>query len=1029
MQLGLQQDAKLLVYLLSRLGVLCTLGLLPLAAHCVNPNRRITQYGHVAWRLQDGVFTGSPQAMAQTADGYVWIGTSNGLFRFDGQQFKPFRNPSGQQLTSEIVSMMAAKDGSLWFTSGSSLQHLHDGVSTQYREESSQRRANTVIQDKEGGIWVTFSRRPFGNSLCRVEGTRLRCYGATEGVPLLSADHLAEDAGGALWVSAAEQLEKWSLGHGQTFSPPALSSVAGLSGFSALCASPDGSMWVGVNQEGAGLGLQHVNNGKWSPITFPGFDSTRLRVSALMQDRQGSLWIGTETEGLYRLKGERVDHYVAANGLSGDSVSAIIEDREGDIWVATSRGLDKFRNRVVATFSMSEGLASDVVDSVAAASDGSIWSGAGGYLEHIQHGKVVTLGRNRGLPGAQVTSLLEDHLMRLWVGVDNKLFMYSAGEFTVVNKSGAAPTGIVFDLAEDTAGGIWAITPYDHALYRVSPTRVTDALPTPGNRQPRALKADKHGGLWVSFDDGGLSYYKDGSWAPAPSSGAGKAGMVDQMVVTRDDSVLGRTRSGLIGWHNGTPRKLGIANGLPCQETYSLVLDQQGALWAYAQCGLFSISESELQRWWQRPDARLQVRVLDNLDGVEPGSATFRPRSALAADGTVWFANGTVLQQVDPLDLNTNPLRPSVFVESVTADRKQYSLKSSLNLPALARDIQIDYTALSFPIPERVRFRYRLDGWDKDWQDASNRRQAFYTNLRPGSYRFHVIACNSDGLWNESGATLDFSIDPRYYQTAWFQILCALILILLAWSLYLLRLRQATVRIQERLGARLEERERIARELHDTLLQGVQGLMLRFQGIMKTLPADQPTHKMMNDALDRADELMLQARQGVKNIRAAGIAEGDLPDMIKACAEELQQDHAAALKLTFAGTPRPLDVTVCTEVYRIVREAMTNAFQHSGAPNIEVEVTYQPEHLRVSVRDDGQGIEPQLLSTGKSGHWGLSGMRERTEKVGARLRILSQRAAGTEIELTVPGRLAYARTNSPSFWDKIKGRNSKEDHL
>jgi signal transduction histidine kinase len=368
-----------------------------------------------------------------------------------------------------------------------------------------------------------------------------------------------------------------------------------------------------------------------------------------------------------------------------------------------------------------------------------------------------------------------------------------------------------------------------------------------------------------------------------------------------------------------------------------------------------------------------------------------------------------------------------VFVDAIKADKKQYPLVDLVRLPAMSRDVEIDYTALSFPIPERVRFRYRLDGWDKDWQDASTRRQAFYTNLRPGSYRFHVIACNGDGLWNDTGATLDFSIAPRYYQTAWFQILCGLVLILLAWLLYLLRLKQATARIQERLGARLEERERIARELHDTLLQGVQGLMLRFQGIMKTLPADQPTHKMMNDALDRADELMLQARQGVKDIRAAGMAESDLPDMLKSCAEDLRQDHAASIKLTFAGTPRPLDVTVCAEVYRIAREAMTNAYQHSGAPNIEVDVTYESDYFRVSVRDDGQGIEPRLLSIGKAGHWGLSGMRERAEKIGGRLRILSQRATGTEVELTVPGRLAYAKTVSPSLWDKIKRWNSKEE--
>ena len=493
--------------------------------------------------------------------------------------------------------------------------------------------------------------------------------------------------------------------------------------------------------------------------------------------------------------------------------------------------------------------------------------------------------------------------------------------------------------------------------------------------------------------------------------------------ISQYSHVAWRVQDGVFtGWREGKPQKLGLANGLPREKTYAVVFDRGSNLWAYTECGLLSIRESEIQRWWQHPDAKLDIRVFDILDGAQPAGPTFRPQAALAADGSIWFANGKVLQQVDPLNFYTNPLRPSVFVESITADRKRYPLHDNLQLPALSRDIEIDYSALSFRIPERVRFRYRLDGWDNDWQDASTRRQAFYTNLHPGSYRFHVIACNSDGLWNETGATLDFSITPRYYQTTWFKILCGLALILFSWSLYLVRLRQATARIQERLGARLEERERIARELHDTLLQGVQGLMLRFQGIMKTLPAGHPCHKMMNEALDRADELLLQARQEVKDIRGSGISENGLPDMLRACAEELQLNNLANLKLMFGGTPRFLDVTVCTEAYRIAREAMINSCQHSGAANIEVEITYDPDHLRVSVRDDGRGIEPHLLNNGKAGHWGLSGMRERAEKIGARFRIWSKQGAGMEAELTIPGKVAYSKPDKPSFSEQIGAR-------
>ena len=1025
----LPPDLETLSALKLYIAVFCMLGLFPFAARAVDPSRRISQYAHTAWRLQDGVFTGSPTSITQTADGYLWIGTAHGLLRFDGVTFKPAPVSSGIPIGSSITYLLAARDGSLWFTSGGLLEHLANGNLTQYRREDGRRHANTVLQTKDGNIWVVYTRQPFVSPLCRVDGTHMRCYGVSDGISLQRADTVAEDPDGSLWLANASEVYRWKDGSSsKVYAPRALQASSGLAGISVVSASRDGSMWVGVSQKGRGLGLQHFVHGTFSAVTLPGFSSSQLPVTAVLQDRQGSLWIGTDGDGLYRIHGSQVDHYRQEEGLTSNSVNDIYEDTEGDIWVTTAKGLDKFRDLSVITYSTTEGLRSDTVDSIAAAIDGSMWSGAEGYLHHLQNGRVLSVDREHGLPGSRVTSLLPDHLNRLWLGVDHNLFLYSAGSFTAIQKPRGVPIGLIFDLVEDSQGAVWVITTVGDAIYRVSTTQQVDVFPIPEARTAYALRADTHGGLWVGFDDGHLAYLKAGHWSPAALGSEGADGFSRQLALADDDAVFGATSLGIIAWQKGQSRKLGVKNGLPCEKTHSVVIDRAGTLWAYTECGLLSIRKAELQRWWQRSDAKLEVGVFDTLDGAQPAGPTFRPRAALATDGSIWFANGSVLQQVDPRKLYSNSISPPVFLESITADRRQYPLQNGLKLPAPSRDLEIDYTALSFRIPERVRFRYRLDGWDKDWQDVSNRRQAFYTNLRPGTYRFHVIACNSDGVWNETGATFDFSIAPRYYQTAWFQILCSLIAILLAWSLYLLRLRQATARIQERLSARLEERERIARELHDTLLQGVQGLMLRFHSIMKILPADQPTRKMMNDALDRADELMQQARQGVKDIRAAGMTESDLPNMIKACAEELQQDHSAAVKLTFAGTQRPIDVTVCTETYRIAREAMTNAFQHSGAPNIEVEVTYQPDHLRVSVRDDGKGIEPQLLSRGKAGHWGLSGVRERAEKIGGRLRILSQRAAGTEVELTVPGRLAYARADSPTFWDRIKGWTSKEDN-
>jgi signal transduction histidine kinase len=392
----------------------------------------------------------------------------------------------------------------------------------------------------------------------------------------------------------------------------------------------------------------------------------------------------------------------------------------------------------------------------------------------------------------------------------------------------------------------------------------------------------------------------------------------------------------------------------------------------------------------------------------------------MSPDGKLWFANGTVLQQIDPLHLSRNPVLPPVHIEEIVADRKEYQIQKDLPLPALTRELQISYTALSFVVPQRVQFRYRLEGWENEWQDAGTRRQAFYTNLRPGTYRFHVIACNDDGLWNDVGDVISFTIAPAYYQTRWFEFLCAAVLAVALWVIYLFRLKHATSQIQERLGARMEERERIARELHDTLLQGFQGLMLRFQAVMKTLPAEAPARTMMEQVLDRADEVLLEGRQSVKDLREEGRSDAELSEALRHCGEELAGNYTSLFSVTIVGQPKWLSPVVFKESYRIAREALINAFQHSQAQKIEAEVTYLETELSIRVRDDGIGIDPDTITKGRAGHWGLSGMRERAQKIAGKLEVWSQVGAGTEVELTIPSRIAYLQSVKQSLWQRIK---------
>jgi hypothetical protein len=435
------------------------------------------------------------------------------------------------------------------------------------------------------------------------------------------------------------------------------------------------------------------------------------------------------------------------------------------------------------------------------------------------------------------------------------------------------------------------------------------------------------------------------------------------------------------------------------------------------------IPASDVANWLRQPESKVSVRIFDALDGVEATGDGNQPTESKSPDGRLWFASPQGVQVIDPSQSYVNPVLPPVHVEEVVAGQKDYSPFDGLRLAPRTHDLEIRYTALSLTLPQRVRFRYMLQGQDKSWQDVGTRREAFYTNLDPGHYIFHVTACNNDGVWNETGAEFGFDIPPAFYQTLWFRTLLALTAVAVLWFLYLLRLRQVTAHIQERLGERMDERERIARELHDTLLQGFQGLMLRFQTVMEEIPEipdNRPVRGKMEKVLERGDEVLFEGRESVSKLRAEARHGEDLPEAIASCGEELAQNHATQFSMAIVGTSQPLNPVAVDEAYRIGREALVNAFTHSNALKIECEISYDPAGVRLRIRDDGHGINPEILKGGRAGHWGLSGMRERAQNVGGQLNVWSNAGAGTEIELILPSKVAYLRGANRLRWRWIK---------
>jgi PAS domain S-box-containing protein len=771
----------------------------PSPVDALDTSRQISQYGHTAWRIEDGVFAGAPNVMAQTTDGYLWIGTQAGLMRFDGVRFVSWRPPQGSELpSSRINSLLGARDGSLWIGTSMGLARWRNGNLTNYTDRAGSIMA--ILEDRSGTIWIARANlSDTKGPLCKVADTGLRCFGRDDGTTLPYAVTLANDSLGNIWLAGGALVSRWPTSSADTYVPAALNPAENFNGVVALAGGPDGSVWVGLVQAGKGGGLQQLVHGTWRPFITPEFDGSTLEVTALLVDRDSSLWIGTLNRGIYRIQANKVDHFRGSDGLSGDAVSGLFQDREGNVWVTTSRGIDNFHDLRVASFSTRQGLSTDQVNSVLASRDGTVW--IGNYsLDVLRSGKITSIQPRNGLPGREVTSLLEDRAGRLWVGVDSELSVYEQGKFTKIHTRDGSPLGIVRAMTEDVDGSIWVATHSTenrNRLLRIQDLRVREDISPPQLPLANTLAADPHGGIWLGLESGGLARYRNDQMEFISLNRSPHDGPVHGLLVNSDTSVLAATESGLVGWQNGKVQSLTVRNGLPCDLIYALIPDKKATLWLYTACGLIAIPNAELQRWWKSPDTMVKATLLDAFDGAQPMSTPLRPNASRSPDGRLWFANQNFVQMIDPAHLDRNLTPPPVHVEEIVADHKPLSPRDGLRLPPLTRDLEIDYTALSFVAPQKVRFRYKLEGHDSEWQDPGTRRQAFYSDLPPANYRFRVIASNNDGVWNEEGATLAFSVAAAWFQTWWFRAGSLAALLALLWCIYRLRVHSIQRRSEQ----------------------------------------------------------------------------------------------------------------------------------------------------------------------------------------------------------------------------------------
>ncbi len=751
-------------------------------------------------------------------------------------------------------------------------------------------------------------------------------------------------------------------------------------------------------------------DGKLEAYSLPGF-GRQVSPNRLLRDRDGGLWVGTNDRGILHIHQGRTDLFARSDGLSGGSVYNLFEDREGNVWVATDQGLDRFRDFAIPTLSVKQGLSTGTVWSVLTGKDGSVWLGTREGLNRWNNGQIaIHRKRSSGLPD-DADSLFQDEHGRIWVSDSRGFVYFENGRFIPV---GSVPGGYVHAIAGDGTGNIW-IADQEHGLFHLLQAILVEQIPWArlGRKDfAYALLPDRVGGLWIGFYLGGVAYFKDGqlraSYAVADGLGEGR---VENFQFDGDGTLWAATQGGLSRVKDGRVTTLTSRNGLPCDTVQWVMEDDDRAFWLYTACGLVRIARTELDSWVTDSNRTIKIAVLDSSDGVISHADTvsgYSPRVTKSTDGKLWFLSGDGVSVIDPRHLPFNKLPPPVRIEEITADRKTQDATSSLRLPALTRDLEIDYTALSLVAPEKIHFKYKLEGYDRDWKEVVNERKAFYTNLDPRNYRFRVMASNNSGVWNEAGASFDFSIDPKYYQTAWFKALCAFAGLALLWGLYRYRLHQIAREFNVRMDERVGERTRLARDLHDTLLQGFQGLMLRLQALDDLLPQGEAKHEL-EQTLDRADQVVAEGRKTVHDLRLSTVVTNDLARAVRALGDELASEDSATFGFLVEGEIRELHPIIRDEVYRITREALRNAFSHARARHIEAEIIYAESLFRLRIRDDGEGIAPAILEDGRPGHYGLPGMRERAAEIGAKLDIWSGVGTGTEIDLSIAGSIAYGK--------------------
>jgi signal transduction histidine kinase/streptogramin lyase len=972
--------------------VLLSFVALAFASHA---ERTLFELEHTSWTLTDGA-PGQIGAITQTPDGYLWLGSGSSLYRFDGVRFVRFAFPDAVP-PGVISSLLSTANGELWVGIGrGGIARIAANEVRSFGTEDGLPGGIVygLASDRTGGVWAATAE-----GLARWDGSRWQ-QGAAFGFDgrKVHAIFVARDE--TVWASADGQIVRLSPGSNR------FEAVGVVAGWVARFAqAPDGTLWIAERDGGP---VRPIINPDGHAIHSPPRRSAGATGVAF--DRSGALWFSTLGDGIRRiarpqeqLASEAIDKFAEKDGLTADYTTTLFEDRTGTVWVGTSAGLDRFRNSPLVRTSLPSGTYNLAL---AAAGDGGIWIGSSNRPVMRLHDRTLTT-----------------HSMPPPIGVAH------SDLDGVVWMGGPA--------------GIWRSA--NDQLVKVT------SLPVPGSSdlRVRVLVHDKEDRVWVAIEGHGLLQYRNGRWnALAPptenplhaipvignidSLGRVWFGYRDNLLVRIDPEgttqrwtpeqgldighvtaiAHGEHRTwigglrGLAYLHGDRVMRLRVANGDDVTGVHGLIEGENGELWAHGNAGLIRFSADEISRALGTAAFAATGHLIRGISLLTEDPVMIRPlpTAIVDAQARIWLSTNRGAVRLDYAQLEATSSAPAAHLESLAVDDVNYPLDGSAMLPARPARVTFRFTALDTHAPEQVRFRYRLDGYDENWQEAGTARQVSYTGLAPGAYRMQVAAANTNGAWGDATASAAFQVRAAFSQTKAFLALCIAAAALLAWTLYRIRLRIVSARLRFALEERHTERERIARELHDTLLQDFHALQLRFHSAARALATDAPARAPLEKALDHADEVLAETRDRVTELRTLNII--DLAETLHATGQALATERGIEFVFRQTGAEVRLGPFVNEEIYLVAREALMNALQHANPRRIEIALEQDERQFRLTVRDDGCGLPEDIAVHGaQRGHWGIRGMRERAARIGARLQIGGRPEGGTEVALSAPLRV------------------------